>query len=212
MTVHAPTILAMWVTSTFALIGAERKIKWLEIVFKPITTLLLLAVVGVPHTTFAGLVWAGILLSVVGDVALLWQSKRAFLVGLGAFLLAHVAYVIAFLGAAVWSPHVALVAAVMVVSSSLLLRAIWKGAAGMHGPVIAYGVVISAMVISAAATLGGPLPLAPFAAVGSVLFYISDSSLALNLFRKPIPHVAFLAIGVYWIGQLGIAIAASASL
>ena len=100
----------------------------------------------------------------------------------------------------------------MLVSSSLLLRAIWKGAAGMHGPVIAYAVVISAMVISAAATLGGPLPLAPFAAVGSVLFYISDSSLALNLFRKPIPHVAFLAIGVYWIGQLGIAIAASGSL
>ena len=205
-------ILAMWVTSTLALIGAERKIKWLEIVFKPITTLLLLAVVGVPHTTFAGLIWAGILLSVVGDVALLWQSKRAFLVGLGAFLLAHVAYVIAFLGAAVWSPHVALVAGVMLVSSSLLLRAIWKGAAGMHGPVIAYAVVISAMVISAAATIGGPLPLAPFAAVGSVLFYISDSSLALNLFRKPIPHVAFLAIGVYWIGQLGIAIAASFSL
>jgi alkenylglycerophosphocholine hydrolase len=205
-------ILAMWVTSTLALIGAERKIKWLEIVFKPITTLLLLAVVGVPRTRFAGLIWAGILLSVVGDVALLWQSKRAFLVGLGAFLLAHVAYVIAFLGAAVWSPHVALVAAVMIVSSSLLLRAIWTGAAGMHGPVIAYAVVISAMVISAAATLGGPLPLAPFAAVGSVLFYISDSSLALNLFRKPIPHVAFLAIGVYWIGQLGIAIAASFSL
>ena len=68
------------------------------------------------------------------------------------------------------------------------------------------------MLFRSAATLGGPLPLAPFAAVGSVLFYISDSSLALNLFRKPIPHVAFLAIGVYWIGQLGIAIAASASL
>jgi uncharacterized membrane protein YhhN len=204
-------ILAMWVTSTLALVGAERKIRSLEIVFKPITTLLLLAVVGVPHGTFAGLIWAGILLSVVGDVALLWQSKRAFLVGLAAFLLAHLAYVIAFLGVARWSPHVAAVAAVMAVSSTLLMRAIWKGAAGMHGPTIAYAVVISAMVISASAMIGGPLPLAPFAAVGAVLFYISDSSLALNLFRKPIPHVAFLAIGVYWIGQLGIAIAASSA-
>ena len=149
----------------------------------------------------------------VGDVALLWQSNRAFMVGLAAFLLAHVAYVIAFLGVAVWSPHVALVAAVIArVVDCLLLRAIWKGAAGMHVPMIAYAVVISAMVISAAATIGGPLPLAPFAAVGAVLFYISDSSLALNRFRKPIPHVALLAIGVYWIGQLGIAIAASVSL
>jgi alkenylglycerophosphocholine hydrolase len=204
-------ILAMWVTSTLALIGAERKTRWLEFVFKPITTLLLLAVVGVPQTTFARLIWAGILLSVVGDVALLGNTKRAFLVGLGAFLLAHVAYVIAFLGAAVWSPHVALVAVVMAISSTILLRLTWKGAEGMHAATIAYAVVISAMVVSAWAMVGGPSSLALFAAIGSVLFYVSDSSLALNLFRKPIPHVAFLAIGVYWIGQLGIAIAASGS-
>ena len=204
-------ILAMWVTSTLALIGAERKIRWLELVFKPITTLLLLAVVGVPQTTFARLIWAGILLSVVGDVALLGNTKRAFLVGLGAFLLAHVAYVIAFLGAAVWSPHVAIVAVVMTISSTILLRLTWKGAEGMHAATIAYAVVISAMVVSAWAMVGGPSSLALFAAIGSVLFYVSDSSLALNLFRKPIPHVAFLAIGVYWIGQLGIAIAASGS-
>jgi uncharacterized membrane protein YhhN len=205
-------ILAMWVTSTLALVGAERKVRWLEFVFKPITTLLLLAVVGVPHTNFARLVWAGILLSVVGDVALLWSSKRAFLVGLGAFLLAHVAYVIAFLGVAVWSAHVAIVAVVMIVSSTILLRLTWKGSAGIHPATVAYGVVISAMVVSAWAMVGGPSPLALFAAVGSVLFYVSDSSLALNLFHKPIRHVAFLAIGVYWIGQLGIAIAASGSL
>jgi len=204
-------ILAMWVTSTLALLGAERKIRALEVVFKPITTLLLLAVVGVPETRFAGLIWAGILLSTVGDIALLWESKRAFLVGLGAFLLAHVAYVVAFVGAAVWSPHVAVVAAVMIVASSILLRLTWKGSAGIHPATIAYALVITAMVVAASATIGGPLVLAPFAAVGAVLFYISDSSLALNLFRKPIPHVAFLAIGVYWIGQLGIAIAASAS-
>jgi alkenylglycerophosphocholine hydrolase len=205
-------ILAMWVTSTLALIGAERKIRWLEFVFKPITTLLLLAVVGVPHTTFARLVWAGILLSAIGDVALLWNTKGAFLAGLTAFLLAHVAYVIAFVGVAVWSPHVAIVAAVMTVSSTILLRATWKGSAGIHPATIAYGVVISAMVVAAWAMVGGPHPLALFAAIGSLLFYVSDSSLALNLFRKPIPHVAFLAIGVYWIGQLGIAIAASGSL
>ena len=58
-------------------------------------------------TTFAGWIAVGIVLSAVGDVALLWDSNRAFIVGLAAFLLAHVAYVIAFLGVAVWSPHVA---------------------------------------------------------------------------------------------------------
>ena len=52
--------------------------------------------------------------------------------------------------------------------------------------------------------------MAPLAAVGAVLFYISDASLALNRFRQPIPHSALLAMGVYWLGQLGIAIAAAA--
>lgn len=204
-------IVALWVTSTLAIVGAEKRVRWLELVFKPITTLLFFAVIGRPETAFARWVTVGMALSVVGDVALLWDSNRAFLVGLAAFLLAHIAYVIAFLGAAVWSPHVAIAAVVVLASSVMLVRATWKGAAGMHGATIAYAVVISAMVISAWATVGGPLTMAPYAAVGAVLFYISDSTLALNRFRRPIPHIAFFAIGIYWLGQLGIAIAASAS-
>ena len=204
-------IVALWVTSTLAIVGAEKRVRWLELVFKPITTLLFFAVIGWPETAFARWVTAGIALSVIGDVALLWDSNRAFLVGLAAFLLAHIAYVVAFLGAAVWSPHVAIVAVVVLASSVMLVRATWKGAAGMHGATIAYAVVISAMVISAWATVGGPLTMAPYAAVGAVLFYISDSTLALNRFRRRIPHIAFFAIGIYWLGQLGIAIAASAS-
>ena len=209
--VHLLPIIALWVTSTLAILGAEKRVRWLEMVFKPVTTLLFFAVIGRPESSFARWVTAGIALSVVGDVALLWNSDRAFIAGLVAFLLAHVAYVIAFLGVARWSPHVAAVAAVMVVSSTLIMRAIWKGAAAMHAATIAYATVITTMVVSAAATVGGPYLMAPYAAVGAVLFYISDASLALNRFRRPIPHIAFWAMGVYWLGQLGIAIAASAS-
>jgi uncharacterized membrane protein YhhN len=209
--VHLWPVPALWITSTLAILGAEKRIRWLEIVFKPLTTLLFFVVIGRPESTFARWVTAGIALSVVGDVALLWDTNATFMVGLAAFLLAHLAYVSGFLGIAVWSPHVAVVAVVIAVATFLLLRAIWKGAAGMHGPTIAYGVVISVMVVSASATVGGPFIMAPYAAVGAVLFYISDASLALNKFRRPIPHVALLAMGVYWLGQLGIAIAASAS-
>src|SRR5262245_25437699 len=125
-------ILAMWVTSTLAILGAEKRVRWLEVVFKPLTTLLLFAVVGRPESTFARLICAGMAMSLIGDIALLREGKRAFLIGLTVFLLAHVAYVMAFLGAAVWSPHVAIVAAVVAVTSVLMLRAIWKGAAGLH--------------------------------------------------------------------------------
>ena len=102
-------------------------------------------------------------------------------------------------------------ALLVIASSVLLVRATWKGSAGMHPATIAYAVVISAMVISAWATVGGKLALAPAAAIGALLFYSSDSTLALNRFRRPIPHIPFFAIGVSWLGQLGLAIAASAS-
>jgi uncharacterized membrane protein YhhN len=204
-------IVAMWITGLLAILGHERGPRWLEVVFKPLTTILLLGVIGVPETTFAKLITAGVVLSLVGDIALLGNSNKVFMVGLGAFLLAHVAYTIAFLGNAVWSPFVPAAAVVMLVATIWLLRATWMGTSGVHGPTTAYGVVISVMVVSAAATIGGPLVLAPAAAIGSVLFYVSDASLALNRFRSPIKHVSLLALGVYWIGQLGIAIAASSA-
>jgi uncharacterized membrane protein YhhN len=144
----------------------------------------------------------------VGDVALLGSGTGAFLIGLGAFLLAHVAYVVAFTSVAVWSPHVALVAVATVAVTALMLRAIWGGTAGLRAPTVAYGVVISAMVITAAATVGGPLAGASLLVGGAVLFYASDASLALNRFRRPIPHAAFLTLGLYWLGQIGIALAA----
>jgi uncharacterized membrane protein YhhN len=196
------------VAGLLAILGAERHVRWLEVVFKPLATIALVAIVGWPETTFARLVVGGIALSVVGDVALLWKGNGAFIVGLAAFLLAHVAYVVAFVGHAFFSPHVIAVGVVVTVVTTTVLRAIWKGAAGLHAPTVAYGVVISAMVVSASATLGGSLPGAAFAAVGAALFYGSDTSLALNRFRRPIPHAAWLTLGIYWIGQIGIAIAA----
>jgi uncharacterized membrane protein YhhN len=201
-------VLAVLVVGALAVLSAERELKWLHIPTKPLATALLALIVGWPRTRLAVWVDVGIALSVVGDIALLGAGKGAFLAGLGAFLLAHLAYGAAFAGVAVWSPGVVIVALVMVATTMMILRAIRGGTVGLRGPTVAYGVVISLMVISAWATLGGPLPTAPLAAGGAVLFYASDASLALNKFRRPIPHAAFLTLGLYWIGQIGIALAA----
>lgn len=202
------SVIAVLAVAALAILSAERRYVWLHVLSKPLATALLLAIVGRPETRLAWWVDAGIALSIVGDVALLGSGTGAFLVGLGAFLLAHVAYVVAFTSVAVWSLHVAPVAVATVAVTALMLRAIWGGTAGLRVPTVAYGVVISAMVISAAATIGGPLAAAPLAAGGALLFYASDASLALNRFRRPIPHAAFLTLGLYWLGQIGIALAA----
>jgi alkenylglycerophosphocholine hydrolase len=201
-------VIAVLVGAALAILSAERRIVWLHVASKPLTTALLFLIVGWPATRLAWWIAAGIALSVVGDIALLSASEGAFLIGLGAFLLAHLAYVVAFARVAVWSPHVVIVAVSTITVTALVLRAIAPGTARLRGPTIAYGIVISAMVIAASATLGGPLAGAPLAAGGATFFYASDASLALNRFRRPIPHAAFFTLGLYWIGQIGIALAA----
>jgi uncharacterized membrane protein YhhN len=207
--VVAPVVASLAVAA-LAVYSAERSRRKLHYVSKTLATALLLAVVGWPTTRVAWWVDAGIVLSVVGDVALLDPGEKAFLVGLAAFLLAHLAYVVAFVGVAVWSPHVAVVAVAASAATASMLYAIREGTVRLRAPTIAYGAVISAMVVAASATLGGPLARAPLAAGGAVLFYASDASLAWNRFRRPIPHAAFYTLGLYWIGQIGIALAARA--
>lgn len=201
-------VAAVLAAGAIAIAGIERGIPRLAWVFKPLATLLLLAVVGWPQTSFARLTVAGILLSLVGDVALLSESDAAFQVGLVAFLAAHVVYIVANLTVAVWPPWIWGVAAVVLLATVILLRFVRPAHIVLRIATIVYGVAISAMVISAWATIGGPLRWGWLAAVGSALFYVSDASLAINRFSRPIPHVAYLAIGVYWLGQLGIALAA----
>jgi len=60
------------------------------------------------------------------------------------------------------------------------------------------------------ATLAGPWPPAAAAAgaVGALFFYLSDATLAWNRFVEPFPRGRTLTLLLYWIGQLGIALAA----
>ena len=208
MSLPVVAVFAVVAVGALAVFSAERRLAWLHVFTKPLTTALLALIVGWPRTRLAVWVDLGIALSVIGDLALLGAGKRAFLAGLAAFLLAHLAYGAAFAGVAVWSPHVAVVALATIAATALVLRAIRQGTVGMRGPTITYGVVITAMVIAASATIGGPLATPWFAAWGAALFYASDASLALNRFRRPIPHAAFLTLGLYWVGQIGIALAA----
>jgi alkenylglycerophosphocholine/alkenylglycerophosphoethanolamine hydrolase len=200
--------LGVIAAGALAIAGSELGKRKLTLVFKPLATLSLLGVVGWPHTSFARLTVAGILFSLIGDVALLSESDTAFQLGLVAFLTAHVIYIAANLGVAVWPGWTAGVAVVVALATVVLLRFVRPSAIVIRIATIIYGVAISAMVITAWATVGGPLGWAPLAAVGALLFYVSDASLALNRFHRPIPHVAYLAMGVYWLGQLGIALAA----
>ncbi|HSS37461.1 MAG TPA: lysoplasmalogenase family protein, partial [Polyangia bacterium] len=76
-------VVAIIVVGALAILASERHIGWLQAVTKPLATALLFAIVGWPHSRLSAWIDAGIALSIVGDIALLSGTDRAFMVGLG---------------------------------------------------------------------------------------------------------------------------------
>jgi uncharacterized membrane protein YhhN len=151
---------------------------------------------------------AALALSLVGDVALMLPRER-FVGGLVAFLLAHMAYIV---GLGLQAQSVGGVLLGLLVVGTVLstmgrrtFEAVRRGHPGLLGPVAAYVVVISAMVVAAFAT-GQPLAMA-----GATLFYASDAMLAWNRFvAQRVPRPAVLA--AYHVGQALLVLSLAGSL
>jgi len=197
-----------------AILGKQRQIY----IFKPISTLLVIAVALLSllepsqNLTYTVGVTIGLLLSLGGDIALMFQENRkAFIIGLGLFLLAHIAYTVAFTLLGVFSAWDLLSAGILLgvgVSFYLLIQ---PNLGTMQGPVIAYIVVISVMVNRAGSTLMSPafgVRQALMILIGAILFYISDVILAANRFWKSWEYNR-ISLAFYYGGQLLIALAAS---
>lgn len=170
------------------------------------TSFILVAVCsGGKASRYGAIIIAGLVLSWFGDLFLLGASQALFLAGLVSFLLAHVAYVIAFSFHGLndrWS-----IAAVVPVAAVSILVSLWLTPhlpQEMVVPVRAYTFVISLMVITAfgARGAGGPA-LIP---AGALLFYFSDLSVASMQFTDaPFPYYVW-GLPFYYTGQLLLAL------
>ncbi len=144
-------------------------------------------------TPFGQRLLAALGLSLLGDALLLSAARPMFLAGLVAFLLAHVAYAAAFLGA---GPLPLWPLPLLAVGVALTLRWLWPHLGGMKGPVVAYCLAIAAMV---AAAMG-----VPSAAVrgGAVLFFLSDLLVARDRFVAPGFANRAAGLPLYYAAQL----------
>ena len=156
----------------------------------------------------------GILLSLVGDVFLMLSNERRwFLFGLGAFLLAHVAYILGFNSPPPPFNGMTFVVALMVLVSALplirrvLLGAARKGLRRMIELVRVYATVISLMLFSALMTLFRTdwlsMP-AYLVSLGAVLFISSDLVLAWNKFVNPVRGGKLVLMITYHLGQMAL--------
>lgn len=150
-------------------------------------------------------VLAGLVFSLAGDV-LLMLSPRLFVGGLLAFLVAHLCYLRAFTVDTRLFARALPLAALGAVGLAVLAF-LWGGLApALRGPVIAYVVVLVAMAAQAIARWQEhPGPGARMAAIGGVLFVVSDALLAIDRFRSPIAAAPVWVLGTYWAAQWGIA-------
>ncbi|WP_266156303.1 lysoplasmalogenase [Dyella silvatica] len=182
--------------------------QWLHWVGKPLTTALIFVLawrtvlpVSLRYRRF---ILAGIGFSLLGDVFLM-LPQDLFIAGLLSFLLAHGCFIAAFASdlpftTGPWQGLLCLA------YGALALWILWPSlTTPLRGPVIVYMAVLLTMLVQALARAmrlrerGDPLALpARLALVGAVLFVISDSALAWDRFRAPLPWASLWVLVTYW--------------
>ena len=201
--------LAVAASAAWAIRAAYRGDRRGVYVFKPLTTILVLAATLLVFTPadprYQELILAGLVLSLAGDVFLMLSEAR-FLPGLACFLAAQLVYAWAFTNGAGFDAAQLPWAAPFGFFAVMVVLVLWKGLpnAVMRGAVIVYAAAIGLMAWRAAARLlapGIPLPSGTAALAGACLFLASDAVLALNRFRRPFRLGEPVTLATYWAAQ-----------
>ncbi|MDX5337873.1 MAG: lysoplasmalogenase [Cyclobacteriaceae bacterium] len=150
-----------------------------------------------------------LIFSWIGDILLLWPSL--FIYGLGAFLMAHVCYIIGFrlaqsspirLGNVNFIKSFFFNLPIYIVAA-ITFYLINPNLGALKIPVIAYILVIVSMVVTARERFG-KCSAASFwqVFIGALLFLASDGILALDRFYQNFPESGILIMGTYAAAQL----------
>ena len=128
---------------------------------------------------------AGLVFAWAGDLLLMGDTDAAFALGLAAFLVMQVCYLVAFLR--VPGPGLVRAWPVAVVPYAVawlvLVVLVWPGAGAMRVPVLVYGAVLVTMALGALdLVLRMPQDLAWRVAAGALLFVLSDALIAVTAF------------------------------
>lgn len=199
--------LAISLSALLHITAAYHGPKWQYYFFKPFTMvlLLLLAWQSGLESVYHQAIFVGLMLSVVGDVFLMLPKDR-FVLGLVSFLMAHIAYSLAFWsqldGNIVWWLPAMLFGGGIIVFLLLL-----PSLGALIVPVAIYIAMIVQMTWAAGEfwlTVGSTAGLLAF--IGSLVFILSDTVLAVDRFRGPFkPSIPFIMSSYYLAQSLFVA-------
>ena len=141
------------------------------------------------------LIVAALLLSWAGDVFM--EIDGLLIVGMAFFGAAHVCYITYFLRTGAWTRLRArlVILAVYLLVWAAMMALLWPGLGDLRLPVAGYSLLLTSTAILAA-TLGVQ------AAVGGVLFLLSDSLIAVELAKLPqLPMNGLIIMATYVVAQ-----------
>ncbi len=183
------------------LAGWPRAAFWLKPL--PIALFVLVAATASPplSSLYRGLILAGLLFSMIGDIFLASGEKR-FVPGLAAFLIAHLFYAGAFLtqqgpGGPWW------LAALALAYGALMVALLWPHVPdSLRAAVAAYmGVILCMAWLAAGWWIDTGSRNAGLAALGALSFVASDSALAWDRFRRPFRLAPLVVMATYYLAQ-----------
>jgi len=165
---------------------------------------------------FSKTIQFGLLFSWIGDIALMFDEKIPilFVVGLGAFLIAHLGYAAAFArnvkdsNSSLNVSKSALIALPFIAITSCFFYYMKDGLpAELFVPVLAYTVVISVMGITAVIRYNHvDAKSYKWILIGAILFILSDMVIAINKFVIDFDYDAILNMWLYLTGQFMITV------
>ena len=206
-----PLLVIFIIILAAELTGIQLNNEIIQFIFKP----LLMIVVGGYFFLQTGkindvlkrFIVAALFFSWLGDILLMFQAKKEifFLLGLSAFLLAHVSYIIFFHGVRVRDNIKSniLLLLIVVIYYAILITILSPHLGDMKLPVRIYGIVISFMFMLAMHMLFMKNKIAGrWMMTGALLFVISDSVLAINKFYQPLETAGIIIMLSYALAQL----------
>jgi uncharacterized membrane protein YhhN len=156
-------------------------------------------------------VWLAIFFSLAGDVLLMFEDgdPKFFMMGLAAFLIAHIFYILSYRQHQDRSMETSLkgiqkirFSFPIVLAGTGLIVVLYPSLGSLKIPVVVYAVVLIVMVLNSVFRYGRTSNLSfGLVFLGSILFMFSDSVLAINKFSKAVAAAGVWIMSTYILAQ-----------
>ncbi|PTU31528.1 lysoplasmalogenase [Stenotrophobium rhamnosiphilum] len=168
-------------------------------VLKPLTTIFIIGIAAtVPEGNARAFMLLALVLSLIGDICLMFEGNGWFVGGLSSFLLAHLAFIPALLYG-VDSPTLPLWSAGIVLWGLGFFIWLLPKTGPLKPAVLVYGTILMSLALAAIARWNvAPTEAARLALVGAILFVISDSALSVRKFVGSYRGAQALILSTYW--------------